>query len=163
VVGDLLIGPARALAQGQHMAVAVGEPVQGPVDQLAVGGGEEQLLGGLGATPSRVEGGQLQILGRGAAGASPQRVGAGAAPGFLPIFFSPLLGASSISRIIPRISTGVDRPEGPPRHGVRRGRRARAGCEVAAPYTWPGLRAGLWLQVEASRRQNDPRKATCGC
>ena len=72
-----------------------------------------------------MKGGQLQILGRGAAGASPQRVGAGAAPGFLPIFFSPLLGASSISRIIPRISTGVDRPEGPPRHGVRRGRRAR--------------------------------------
>ena len=26
----------------------------------------------------------------------------------------------------------------------------------------PGLRAGLWLKVEASRRQNDPRKATCG-
>ena len=26
----------------------------------------------------------------------------------------------------------------------------------------PGLRAGLWLKVEASRRRNDPRKATCG-
>ena len=25
-----------------------------------------------------------------------------------------------------------------------------------------GLRAGLWLKVEASRRRNDPRKATCG-
>ena len=29
-------------------------------------------------------------------------------------------------------------------------------------YDDPGLRAGLWLKVEASRRQNDPRKATCG-
>ena len=26
-----------------------------------------------------------------------------------------------------------------------------------------GLRPGLWLQVEASRRRNDPRKATRGC
>jgi hypothetical protein len=26
-----------------------------------------------------------------------------------------------------------------------------------------GSRPGLWLQVEASRRRNDPRKATCGC
>jgi hypothetical protein len=32
-----------------------------------------------------------------------------------------------------------------------------------SPTLVAGLRAGLWLQVEASRRQNDPRKATCGC
>ncbi len=33
----------------------------------------------------------------------------------------------------------------------------RSGRRIAV-----GLRAGLWLKVEASRRQNDPRKATCG-
>ena len=39
----------------------------------------------------------------------------------------------------------------------------RAVGRTATGVGWlPGLRAGLWLKVEASRRQNDPRKATCG-
>ena len=46
---------------------------------------------------------------------------------------------------------GVRKQSGAPgRSGIRPG----VGCG--------GLRAGLWLKVEASRRQNDPRKATCG-
>ena len=38
--------------------------------------------------------------------------------------------------------------------GPPRGTRRRAPCNLGRPS------AGLWLQVEASRRQNDPRKAT---
>ena len=70
---------------------------------------------------------------------------------------------------------GVDR--GPPserQHGSLRGQppagrdglRGRGQPLSPAPaapqYHRGGLRAGLWLKVEASRRRNDPRKATCG-
>ena len=54
---------------------------------------------------------------------------------------------------------GARRPRRRPRRARRR-RRARDAA--AARYAACGLRAGLWLKVEASRRRNDPRKATLG-
>ena len=45
-------------------------------------------------------------------------------------------------------------PPAPPRVGAVRSR-------AYTPSVWPC--AGLWLKVDASRRQNDPRKATRGC
>ena len=34
---------------------------------------------------------------------------------------------------------------------------------LTAALHWGRASAGLWLQVDASRRRNDPRKATRGC
>ena len=45
VVHDLLVRPPRSLAHGEDVPVTRRQPVQGPVDQLAVDGGEDELLG----------------------------------------------------------------------------------------------------------------------
>ncbi len=77
VVGDLLVGPTRALAHGQDVAVADGEAAECPVDQLTVDGGQDQLLGSLAAAGvHRVLCAELEILGGRAAGAAAQHVGA---------------------------------------------------------------------------------------
>ena len=47
VVGDLLVGPAGALAHGEHVAVAGGQAVERTVHQLAVDGGQDELLRGV--------------------------------------------------------------------------------------------------------------------
>ncbi len=49
VVGDLLVGPSGAFPHGQHVTVTDRQAVEGPVDQLAVDGGQNQFVRGFGA------------------------------------------------------------------------------------------------------------------
>jgi hypothetical protein len=59
------------------VAVADRETVQDPVYQLAVDCGQEHLVhSGARGAPDRLKGAEFQVLGRGAAGAAPQHVGA---------------------------------------------------------------------------------------
>ena len=77
VVGDLLVGPAGALAHGEHVTVARRQAVERTVDQLAVDGGQDEFLGGVLADHAdRVLRGELQVVGRRAARATAQHVGA---------------------------------------------------------------------------------------
>ena len=77
VVGDLLIGPAGALAHRQHVTVARRQAVERTVDQLAVHRGQDELLGGVLA--DHADGtlrSELHVVGGRAAGATAQHVGA---------------------------------------------------------------------------------------
>ena len=77
VVGDLLVRPARALAHGEHVAVAGGQAVERTVHQLAVDGGEDEILRRVAADDAdRLVRRQLHVVGRRAARAAAQHVGA---------------------------------------------------------------------------------------
>ena len=77
VVGDLLVRPARPFAHGEHVAVAGGQAVERTVDELTVDCGENEFLRGVGADDAdRVLGGELHVVGRCAARAAAQHVGA---------------------------------------------------------------------------------------
>ena len=77
VVGDLLIRPTRPLAHGEHVTVARRQATEGTVHELTVDRGQNQLLGGVfNDHTDRVLCGELHLVGRCAAGAPAQHVGA---------------------------------------------------------------------------------------
>ena len=77
MVRDLLVGPPRALAHGEHVSVARRQAVESAVDELAVDRGQDELLGRvLTSDPDRMLRGQFQVVGRRAPRAAAQHVGA---------------------------------------------------------------------------------------
>ncbi len=75
MVRDLLVGPPRALAHGEHVSVARRQAVEGAVDELAIDRGQDDLLGRIfTGDADRVLCGQFQVVGRRAARAAAQHV-----------------------------------------------------------------------------------------
>ncbi len=77
VISDLLVGPPRFLAHGEDVAMTSGETIERPVHELAVDCREDELLGGvLAHDADGMLRGELQVVGRRAAGPTTQHVGA---------------------------------------------------------------------------------------